>query len=146
MKRRVNEMTWTKEQIEYRKKMLATGLFKWERKNIYLLMNVGDFFKDIEAFNKKIEEYGLNLGHEPSAGCDNIFSFSIDGGFIDIQSNKENAKLVLKYKRNLRSWFTHDHYLLSDEFFDSLCKKLNTSQNGRGVASIRTDKIRGGSE
>ena len=139
-------MRWTKEQIEYRKKMLATGLFKWERKNIYLLMNVGDFFKDIEAFNKKIEEYGLNLGHEPSAGLGNILSFRIDRGFVDIQSNEENAKLILKYRKNLLNWFTHEHYLLSDEFFDSLCKKFNISQNGRGVASIRTDKIRGGSE
>ena len=139
-------MVWTKEQIEYRKKMLATGLFKWERKNIYLLMNVGEFLKDIESFNRKLEEHRLDMGHQPIAGLGNILSFRIDRGFVDIQSNEENAKLILKYRKNLLNWFTHEHYLLSDEFFDSLCKKLNTSQNGRGVASIRTDKIRGGSE
>ena len=121
-------MTFNRLEKSFREQMLATGLFKWVRKNIYKLVDVDDFLKSPEDFNQKLKNYNLKLDHVPKYGLGEL-DFNVIGdthiAFIFISHSRKNIELLVKYKINLQKWFNHDHYQLSDEHFDNMKRRLN---------------------
>ena len=110
---------------------MATGLFKWKRKNIYTLIDVGGFLSDIDGFCKRLEhDYGMRVSEFVAFNGESLFVFWISAItskpmqiFIGIPKSKDTIKLVLGHKDSLQRQFIHDGYMLSDEFFRELQRK-----------------------
>ncbi|MGP6240422.1 hypothetical protein ACNF40_08475 [Cuniculiplasma sp. SKW4] len=131
-------MAWTKQQKIERERILSTGFFIWKRKNIYELKDIQGFLESPEKFNEKLKQFYLSIGNVPIGGS-GLLSIKINGSYIEITRNIKNMRLFMKYKDNLGNWFRHDHYILSDGYFDDIeyrikkgnsCGKMEITEGG----------------
>ena len=123
-------MGFTTESFKIREIALETGSLNWLEGHglAFTFRNLEDLF-DRAKFNAILmhfKRFGWEFDPSPSfsAEISNLFSFHIGPILIIIPRNSRNELLTILNKDYLQEIFRHDHYLLSDEFFEDSRKDL----------------------